>query len=302
MVTKVMTDEDLGKKEEINLNYRKQLAKSKWQRECREREKNYPVFYDSTRYLKRDERICEFCTRTVYFDSHHLNADGTWFPHDRYYPEGVEGKEVHHHVTHCIGIYGTKEQKEECRKLREAKGMPDPFYSTNPERLFAKKKKEIETLEKNIQDKKIVPPERIATLDEAFKEKEEKKDTIVVGGKEYDFNKIKEQIEAREDGYENNEDGSEKEQDGYEKEQDAIVEVQVPASTVDISELEEEDVKQDLGIKRDNIINLHDLEQDAVNALQKQAAIERMGLIEKASYIMGWFHSRVYYGALNNAK
>jgi hypothetical protein len=169
--------EDSEKQEDINFKTQQQLAKAKWQRECREREKLYLIEYNPNRFWKRSEGVCTFCTRTVYFDSHHLNAPGSivgeskigkWYPHDRYYKEGDPGKEVRHHVTHCKGLWGTPEEKEECRKLRQQKGMPEPkFYN----------KHDIAT-EKPDEKKKLVPPEKIITLDDMLDKEAEQEITI----------------------------------------------------------------------------------------------------------------------------
>jgi hypothetical protein len=172
-----MSDENSEKEENINLRNKKQVDRAKWQRECREREKKRPVYYDNTGYWKEKEKVCEFCTRTVYFDSHHLKvSNGEWFPHDRHYKQGEKGVDVKHHVTHCIGIYGTKEQKELCKKLRQIKGMPEPWYNENPDRLKKAKEEgkiEINAVEKDDNDKKIIPKENIATLDEFAEEEDE---------------------------------------------------------------------------------------------------------------------------------
>lgn len=86
------------------------------------------VFYNPNVQFIETEMHCKFCTRTVYFDTQHLNKNGRGIPHDWPIEKYRDPTNVIHHGDHCPDINGNQSDREYYAALRKKKGMPDPWY------------------------------------------------------------------------------------------------------------------------------------------------------------------------------
>ena len=86
--------------------------------------------YKPENYLTQSDGrdICAFCLRTVYFDSQHLNAKGTGYPHDHPVESYRNKANIPHHGEHCPDINGNEEDRKFYEQLRIQKGVRDPWY------------------------------------------------------------------------------------------------------------------------------------------------------------------------------